>query len=139
MNEKFYSLSPEEFIKNARMPVRVMESEAAMYEEIAEIMASTIERKNGEKCVIICPVGPIGQYPIFAEKVNSRRISLKNCWFINMDEYLTDEDKTIPYESPLSFHATMDRVLYNLIDEELLMPESRRLFPEPGAEAAGGR
>ena len=76
MNEKFYSMSPEEFIKNAKMPVRVMESEAAMYEEIAEIMASTIEKKNGERCVIICPVGPIGQYPIFAKKVNDRRISL---------------------------------------------------------------
>ena len=135
MNEKFYSCSPEEFIKNAKMPVRVMESEAAMYEEIAEIMASTIEKKNGEKCVIICPVGPIGQYPIFAEKVNSRRISLKNCTFINMDEYLTDDDKTIPYESPLSFHATMDRMLYSLIDEDLVMPESQRLFPEPGHEA----
>jgi glucosamine-6-phosphate deaminase len=135
MNEKFYSMSPEEFIKNAKMPVRVMESEAAMYEEIAEIMASTIEKKNGERCVIICPVGPIGQYPIFAKKVNERRISLKNCIFINMDEYLTDDDETIPYESPLSFHATMDRMLYSLIDEELVMPESQRLFPEPEKEA----
>ena len=53
MNEAFYSCSPEEFMKNARMPVRVMESEAAMYEEIAEIMASTTEKKNGEKCGII--------------------------------------------------------------------------------------
>lgn len=135
MNEKFYSMSPEEFIKNARMPVRVMETEAAMYEEIAEIMASTIEKKNGDKCVIICPVGPIGQYPIFAKKVNERRISLKNCTFINMDEYLTDDDKTIPYESPLSFHATMDRMLYSLIDKELVMPEDQRLFPEPGKES----
>ena len=49
MNEKFYSCSPEEFIKNARMPVRVMETEAAMYEEIAEIMASTIENKKAAK------------------------------------------------------------------------------------------
>ena len=88
MNEQFYSCTPEEFIKNSRMPVRVMASEPEMYEEIAEIMASTIEKKTGEQCVIICPVGPIGQYPIFAKKVNDRRISLKNCIFINMDEYL---------------------------------------------------
>ncbi len=132
-----YYCSSEEFIKNSKIPVRVMETEANMMEEIAELMASVIEENNakGEKTVIICPVGPIGQYPILAKKVNERNISLKNCWFINMDEYLVGDDETIPYENPLSFKATMDRVLYSQVREELLMPESQRLFPEPKKEA----
>ena len=109
-----YYCSSEEFVKNSKIPVRVMKTEPDMMEEIAELMASTIEANNekGEKTVIICPVGPIGQYPIFAKKVNDRNINLKNCWFINMDEYLVGDDETIPYENPLSFKATMDRVLY---------------------------
>ena len=132
-----YYCSSEEFIKNSKIPVRVMETEANMMEEIAELMASAIEENNakGEKTVIICPVGPIGQYPILAKKVNERNISLQNCWFINMDEYLVGDDETIPYENPLSFKATMDRVLYSQVREELLMPESQRLFPEPKKEA----
>ncbi len=132
-----YYCSSEEFVKNSKIPVRVMQTEPAMMEEIAEIMATTIEENNakGEKSVIICPVGPIGQYPIFAKKVNERNISLKNCWFINMDEYLVGDDETIPYENPLSFKATMDRVLYSQVKEELLMPTSQRLFPEPKKEA----
>ena len=131
-----YFCSSEEFINNVKIPTRVMKSEAAMYEEIAEIMASTIEKNNkdGEKTVIICPVGPIGQYPIFAEKVNERNIDLKNCWFVNMDEYLDEDECAIPYENTLSFHATMDRVLYNNVRSELIMPKSQRLFPEPGRE-----
>jgi len=130
-----YTCSPEELQKNARLPLRVMETEAAMYEEMAEIMAGIIEKNQGKQTVMIVPVGPIGQYPILAEKINARRLSLKNCWFINMDEYLTDDDQTIPYENPLSFHYIMDRDLYSRIDPELVMPESQRIFPEPGKEA----
>lgn len=131
-----YYCSSEDFIKNSKIPVRIMPTEESMYEEIGELMASTIELNNakGQKSVIICPVGPIGQYAFFAKKVNERNICLKNCWFINMDEYLDDNDEAIAYENPLSFHATMDRVLYSQIKEELLMPKEQRLFPEPKRE-----
>ncbi|MBQ0101430.1 MAG: glucosamine-6-phosphate isomerase [Firmicutes bacterium] len=127
-----YHCSKEEFLKNVRMPTRIMETETAMYEEMADIMVDTIRNNGDGQTVIICPVGPIGQYQIFAEKVNKLRLSLKNCRFINMDEYLTGEDKPIAYDDPLSFHATMDRMLYSRIDDELIMPENQRIFPEPG-------
>ncbi len=130
-----YKLSPEEMKKNAKIPLRIMENEEAMYEEIAEIMASIIEKAHGEKVVMIVPVGPIGQYPIFAEKVNSRRLSLRNCTFINMDEYLNDDDTVISYDSPLSFRGIMDKMLYSRIAPELVMPVEQRIFPEPGKEA----
>ena len=66
--------------------------------------------------------------------VNKHRVSLKNCWFINMDEYLDDELKYLPKTDPLSFRGGMDRIFYGLIDEELNIPEEQRIFPEPGAE-----
>jgi len=134
MNNTYYC-SPEELKTNARLPFRVMETEPEMYEEIAQIMFDTIKANGDEPTVIICPVGPIAQYPVFVKKVNEAGLSLKNCWFINMDEYLTDEDETIPYDSPLSFHGIMDRLLYSQIREDLVMPPEQRLFPEPGKEA----
>ena len=94
MKETYYC-SPEEFAKNSKIPLRVMKTEESMYEEIGRLMADTIKNNGDDKTVIICPVGPIAQYTHFAEIVNRERISLKNCWFINMDEYLTDDDKTI--------------------------------------------
>ncbi len=112
-----------------------MEKEDDMYEEIAQIMVDTIKAKNGEKTLIICPVGPIKQYPIFARKVNEENISLKNVWFVNMDEYLDEKDELISKESVLSFRSTMDRLCYSQIKPELVMPESQRLFPTPGKEA----
>lgn len=135
--ENTYFCTPEEFLKNSRIPVRVMESEASMYEEISDIMVDTIVKNNaeGKSTFIICPVGPIAQYPLFVEKVNSRNISLKNVTFLNMDEYLTDDDKMISPESTLSFVGIMNKLVYSKIKPELVMPESQRLFPVPGKEA----
>ena len=82
-----------------------------------------------ERTVFICPVGPVGQYPIFVRLVNERRLSLKNCWFINMDEYLTDDGEWIDESSALSFHGFMNRTVYSRIDPELVMPENQRIFP----------
>lgn len=132
--ESTYYMSTEKFLENVKIPTRIMPTEASMYEEIAQIMVDTIVKNGDGQTVIICPVGPIGQYPIFAKKVNDLNLSLKNCWFINMDEYLNDNDEVIPYENILNFHAIMDKMLYSQIKSELLMPESQRLFPEPKHE-----
>ncbi len=129
-----YRVSPEEFLKNSRLPVRVLPTEADMYEEMAEIIVSAIVENNG-RAVVICPVGPIGQYPVLARKINERRISLRDVWFLNMDEYLDGSDRPIPASDPLSFHGIMERLLYSQIDPELVMPPEQRLFPEPGQEA----
>ena len=130
-----YICSPEEFKNNCKIPLRVMDKEDDMYEEIAQIMVDTIKDKKGEKTLIICPVGPIKQYPIFAKKVNEEKLSLKNVWFINMDEYLDENDNLISKESILSFRATMDSLCYSRIDPELVMPEEQRIFPMPGKES----
>ncbi len=131
-----YTLSPEEFLKRVRIPTRVVASEDYMYEEMTDLTIQTIEKnnKNGEITVVICPVGPTRQYPILAKKINERNVDMKRCWFINMDEYLDDNDQVIPYNSPLSFHATMDREFYTKVNPALLMPKEQRVFPEPGKE-----
>ena len=69
-----------------------MEDNAAVFKSMADEMVEEIKRKNalGENTVFICPVGPVGQYPYFVDMVNEQNISLKNVWFINMDEYLKE-------------------------------------------------
>lgn len=141
MNHAYYHLSAEELGQNAKLPIlKVGDSGEAFY-ELARMMAEEIERHNaaGERTVLICPVGPVGQYPIFVRLVNERRISLKNCWFFNMDEYLTEEGQWIDSSDPLSFRGFMNRVVYSKIDPALVMPESQRVFPDPNAPAKGDR
>lgn len=97
MRHAYYSYTREELLSNnPKLPVLVMENNEAVFRSMAEEMAEEIKSHNekGEKTVFICPVGPVGQYPFFVEKVNTEKISLKNVWFINMDEYLEDDKKS---------------------------------------------
>lgn len=130
---EYYYYTKEELLKSPKIPLIVMEDNAAVFQSIAQEMADEIERKNalGEKTVFICPVGPIGQYPYFVDIVNSKNIDLKNVWFINMDEYLTDDKQWIPKEHSLSFRGFMDRTVYTKVRPELVMPEEQRVFPDP--------
>lgn len=133
MSNKYYYFNKEELMSAPKIPLIVRENNELVFQAIALEMVEEIKKKNemGESTVFICPVGPVGQYPYFVEKVNQEQISLKNVWFINMDEYLTDDGKWIDKEHKLSFRGFMDRVVYSKIDQSLVMPESQRIFPDP--------
>ncbi len=130
---EYYSIPKDKLGTDSKIPMELMSSSDEVYSKMALEMVETIEENNeaGEKTVFILPVGPVGQYPIFVEEVNSMRLSLKDCWFINMDEYLNDNNTYIDINSPLSFRGFMEREVYGKIDDDLLMPEKQRIFPDP--------
>ena len=133
MGHEYYYYTREQLLHAPKLPVAVMEDNAAVFRTMAREMAEEIKRKNalGEKTVFICPVGPVGQYPFFVDMVNQENISLKDVWFLNMDEYLTDEKEWIDKSHSLSFRGFMDRTVYSKIKPALVMPESQRIFPDP--------
>lgn len=94
---------------------------------------ATIENNNNanKKTVAILPVGPVGQYPYFVSLVNTFSLSLKNTWFINMDEYLDETLNYISMESPYSFRGFMEREVYSKIQPQLCVPPAQRIFPDP--------
>ena len=129
----YFQISAQDLGRDAKIPVVKLGDSGEVFYELALEMVSAIRANNdrGEKTVFICPVGPVGQYPIFVRLVNRDRLSLKNCWFLNMDEYLNDDGAYIPKESPLSFRGFMERTVYGQIDPALLMPPEQRVFPDP--------
>ena len=140
-DKSYYHISEEKLGEGAKLPLQKMESSAAVFRAMADKMADCITAHNaaGNKTVFICPVGPVGQYPYFVERVNRERISLANVWFFNMDEYLEDDGRYIARENPLSFRGFMDREVYTKLDPALVMPESQRVFPDPADPAKGDR
>lgn len=130
---EYYQISAEKLGEGAKVPLLKLGDSGEVFYELALEMIEAIKANNaaGRHTVFICPVGPVGQYPIFVRLVNRERISLKNCWFINMDEYLNDDETWIDEASPLSFHGFMNRTVYSRIDAELLMPPEQRVFPDP--------
>lgn len=127
---------PETKVVNT-MNCKIVAKETDVYFDMALTMLEEILRHNerGEKTVFIVPVGPTDQYPLLAEMVNRLRVSLKNVHFFNMDEYLLTPTTVIARDDPMSFYGRMKREFYDRVDPELVMPESRRHFPEPGHEA----
>lgn len=81
--------------------------------------------------VFIVPVGPIGQFELFARYCNEMRLSLSELVLINMDEYLTPEGDYIPVSDALSFRAHMERALWSRLDPTLAPPLAHRHFPDP--------
>ena len=141
MNHDYYHLSAQDLGQGAKLPIlKVGDSGEAFY-ELAVQMVDEIRAHNarGERTVFIVPVGPVGQYPIFVRLVNRERLSLKNVWFFNMDEYLTGDGKWIDKSDPLSFRGFMDRVVYSQIDPALVLPEGQRVFPDPIDPAKGDK
>ena len=129
----YYTLSSEDLGRNSKVPILKMTERGELFYEFALEMIEGIRKNNaeGRQTVYILPVGPTGQYPGFVRMVNRYRVNLRNCWFINMDEYLNPDWTWLDKRNPLSFRGFMDRTVYGKIDPDLLMPESQRVFPDP--------
>ena len=132
----YRTIPAAELGKGSNIKVELCETEVDLYWKMAIEVLELIQENNakGEKTVMIVPYGPLGPYARLVELINKHRVSLKNCWFINMDEYLDENKQYLPKTDPLSFRGGMDRIFYGLVDPELLMPEEQRIFPEPGNE-----
>lgn len=134
--KKWEYIKKEDLGKDSSIDFEVMDNDDDVYYEIARIMFDEIKSNNekGKKTVFICPVGPIGQYRKFARMVNLYKVSLKNVYIFNMDEYLDDNKVPLTKENFLSFKRAMEEELYSRIDDSLNVPVEQRFFPEPGKE-----
>lgn len=132
MYQEYYGYTKDQ-LKEGKIPSKLYNSSAEVFEEMANVMINKIveNNKNDKNTVFIVPVGPVGQYPFFVKTVLEKNISLKKCWFINMDEYLDDNNQYIAKDDRLSFRGFMDRELYSLLPEEINIPTGQRLFPDP--------
>jgi len=136
MSTDYRLITPADIGKGSKIKLEVCEVEADVYWKVALELFEIIDdnNKKNEDTVMIVPYGPLGPYSRFVYLVNKYRLSLKRCWFINMDEYLTPDLKYVDYNDPVSFIGGMDKVFYNLIDNELNIPKDQRIFPAPGQE-----
>mgnify|MGYP000117909357 FL=1 len=77
----------------------------------------------------ICgPIGPTEQLPLVARLVNELEISLKNCHFWGMDEWVID-GKAAGMDFPLGFQRADMELCFNRIRPELAMPPQNLHFP----------
>ena len=136
MNKNVNLIPEKDLGIGSNIKLSVCDTEHDLYWRMAIDVLEVIEENNrkGEDTIMVVPYGPLGPYSRLVYLVNKYRISLKRCTFINMDEYLNDDLTYIDKNDPLSFRGGMERIFYNLIDEELNVLPENRLFPVPGEE-----
>ncbi len=123
----------EELARRARIRFRLLPDIPSLLADFARSIADEIKTRNslGEPTRLILPVGPVAQYPILVEITNRERISWRNVWTFNMDEWLDWQGRPLPPSHPLSFEGFMQREVFARIDPELRIPAGQAFFPHP--------
>lgn len=129
----YLGISTRDLGRGQPVRVRVLGDAATVARDMAQAMADCIRRARdaGRGATLIVPVGPVDQFPLLAELLNTERLSCRGCVLINMDEYLTGDDRWVSEDHPLSFRGYMRRKFYDLLDPMLAPPEEQRVFPDP--------
>jgi len=129
----YLSVPPQKLGQGVPVKFRRCGDMEGVADDMARVMLELIEtaRSEGRSATLIVPVGPVDQFPVLAERINQRRCDCRDLMLINMDEYLTSEDRWVGIDHPLSFRGFMNRKFYDLIDPALAPRPENRVFPDP--------
>ena len=96
--------------------------------EALEYIYAWRQATDSQPAGICGPIGPTEQLPLVARLVNELGISLKNCHFWGMDEWVLD-GKAAGLDFPLGFQRADMELCFNRIDPQLAMPKENLHFP----------
>jgi glucosamine-6-phosphate deaminase len=115
----------------AKVKLKIVPTPPALYQAFADTLLEEVKRHNaaGEPTRWILPCGPRGQYPLFIERVNRERVSLKNVHVFHMDDHLDWQGRPLPLDHPFSLKGWMLKHFYARIDPALNVPEEQQHFP----------
>ncbi len=115
----------------AKVRLKIVRTPLEMYRVFADTLIEEVKSNNaaGRPTRWILPCGPRGQYPLFIERVNRERISLRNVHVFHMDDHLDWQGRHLPLDHPFSLKGWMLKHFYAPIDPALSVPEEQRHFP----------
>lgn len=116
---------------NENFKIKVIEGRPAFYRAFAlDIVKRLIAaRDEGRKLVCIFPVGPVPQFAVAADIINTIGLDCSHLIGFNMDEYADQDGNTAPADWPGSFQYTMMQQFYGRLDAKLRPPDSQIHFP----------
>jgi glucosamine-6-phosphate deaminase len=132
---RILSIAPDDLGRGSSVATRRVKDREALTRAFAEDLHErylTLRGEGRSPVVFIVPVGPVGQFDLWADRCNHERVSLRDLVVINMDEYLeADAASFIPIDDPLSFRGHMRDHFYTKLAPDLAPLAEHRLFPDP--------
>src|SRR4029078_962945 len=116
---------------NKDFRIEVIEDRTQFYSSFAIDIVKRIQKagREGRKCVLILPVGPVPQYAIAAEMINRLGVSCRHLVTLNMDEYANEQGETAPADWPGSFATSMRQSFFARIRADLRPLEENMKCP----------
>ncbi|OGV47670.1 MAG: hypothetical protein A2017_21925 [Lentisphaerae bacterium GWF2_44_16] len=121
---------PERIAKKTRTVKNTEELNAFIASGFCDLLEE--KQKKNEILTVICPVGPL-DYRYFAAEVKKRKLNCRNLRTINMDEYLDENEKLVPFSHPLSFRRFMEETFFSHLDKNARPSDENIIFPDPDA------
>jgi glucosamine-6-phosphate deaminase len=131
--DEWIAIPVDALASRARIPLDVVESPADVHRAFADDLWHEVEsaQAEGREISLIVALGPTGQYPIFARRVNEAKLSLDHVTFFGMDEWLDWQCRPFGFDHPYSLEGRFHRVFLDLLDEELRPRPENVIFPSP--------
>ncbi|MFN8442336.1 MAG: hypothetical protein U0175_16295 [Caldilineaceae bacterium] len=123
----------EQLATQSPIPVTILPDLPSLFLHFADSILKEISSNNqaGRPTRLIVPVGPVGQYPLLAERTIREQISWRNVHVFLMDEYCDWQGRRISHEHPLSFLGFAKRELFDKLPPALALPEEQLHVPDP--------
>jgi glucosamine-6-phosphate deaminase len=130
---EWLAVPPGELEARSPIPFTLTKTREDLHRLFADEMFSDIAqaRAAGSRISLIVPVGPTGQYPLLARRINEERIPLDHVTFFGMDEWLDWQGRPVPLEHPFSLRGSFLRDFVGLVDAELRPHDEDVIFPSP--------
>lgn len=123
----------EDLRHRARIPFHLAPDIPTLLDEFARAIADEIVIANRDQrpARLILPVGPVRHYAKLVDITNRERLSWRNVWVFQMDEFLDWQGRPIPTSHPLSFTGYLQREVFARLDPDLAMPPDHHIAPHP--------
>jgi glucosamine-6-phosphate deaminase len=131
--DEWLAVPPEQLAERSPVPFLLLESREALHRRFADDVYAELEgaRRDGLEVSLILPLGPTGQYPILARRINESGLALDHATFFGMDEWLDWQGRPLPLEHPFSLEGAFQREFIELVDAGLRPRPENVIFPSP--------
>jgi len=131
--DEWIAVPVEELEARARIPFELVDSPGDVHRVFANDLWEEISsaREAGREISLIVPLGPTGQYPLLAERINAERLSLEHVTFFGMDEWLDWQGRPFDLDHPYSLEGRFHTLFLDLVEPALRPPSENVVFPSP--------
>ncbi len=131
--DEIMRLPVEKLSGYSHVPIRIFKKPEEIFTYLAEYTLQLVKEYNQKRIPlkIIWPCGPKRHFPLLADMTNRQKVSWKNVFNIQVDEWLDWKGRCLPQNHPFNLQSYLRRELFNRIEPGLRPDEDHLIFHDP--------